>query len=171
MAKNNLGEIKVDLKINTEEIIADLKKVQREAKKATQEMRKLQVIQENKTEFEELLSLAGKHGFLLTAMTNESRGEGKTHALVKKALKENLAILVSCGSAGQSLLESYGFNNYFSAINIELLDENFSRFDGFLVDDLVRTEQIKKFTEHSGLEFKGGFTISKHCKLVMLNKE
>ena len=42
MAK--LSEVKVDLKLNTEEVIKDLKSIQREAKKATQAMRELETM-------------------------------------------------------------------------------------------------------------------------------
>lgn len=42
MAK--LSEVKVDLKLNTEEVIKDLKSIQREAKKATQAIRELETI-------------------------------------------------------------------------------------------------------------------------------
>lgn len=42
MAK--LSEVQVDLKLNTEEVIKDLKSIQREAKKATQAMRELETM-------------------------------------------------------------------------------------------------------------------------------
>lgn len=42
MAK--VGEVQVDIKVNTEEIIKELKSVQREAKKATQAVRELETI-------------------------------------------------------------------------------------------------------------------------------
>lgn len=42
MAKK--GEVKVDIKVNTEEIIKDLKSVQREARKATQAIRELETM-------------------------------------------------------------------------------------------------------------------------------
>lgn len=146
-------------------VISKLKSVQRETKKATQAVKELDTIAkaiEQKDEVATLLDLADKYGFLLTASTqHKSRGIGKTHALVNKAIKENLAIVVSGNSYVEYIKKTFDFDNVFScrALRIHAL---LRKFDGFLVDDLVPLEIVAEIMEkNTSIELKGGFVADK----------
>lgn len=158
MAKNSgvkLGELKVDLKLNTEDIIKELKSVQREAKKATQAVKEWDT-----TYIEWLLNIAGKYGFILTATDEKSRAIGKTVAIINKARKEKLLIVV-----GSNAMVNYitpGNNPDKECISVPTLFNrrgfNFKdKYNGFLIDEGVSNKDIKEIIKITGLEFKGGF--------------
>lgn len=159
MVKLN-NEVTLDIKLNTEDLIKDLKKVQREAKKATQAIKEYDASSKKENEINTLLDLAGKYGFLLTATDDMSRGIGKTHALIKKAIKENLVILVGNPAGLDYLRREYKYENITSPRKLDGIKGK--RFNGFLVDDLVTNVEIAKFADFTELEFKGGFSISQY---------
>lgn len=147
---------------DTEEVVHNLKRIQREAKNATQAIKGLELAQsisKHQTEVDTLLNLASKYGFLLTATTHDkSRGIGKTHALVKKAMAENLVILVSNMHEVDYMYNNFNFKNALSIRHITggltMIDES----QGFVVDDMVPIEYVEKLmTLYPYLELKGGF--------------
>jgi predicted transport protein len=159
MVKLN-NEVTLDIKLNTEELIKDLKKVQREAKKATQAIKEYDASSKKESEINTLLDLAGKYGFLLTATDSTSRGIGKTPALVQKAINENLAILVGSSQMARHIHETYGFKNTESchALGFSQGRTKIRECNGFLVDDLVPSEKIVQFANMYNFSFKGGFS-------------
>lgn len=159
---------------DADQVVHDLKRIQREAKQATQSVRSLQLAQEstNKNEIDQLLKLAGKYGFLLTATTHDkSRGIGKTHSLVKKAVEEDLIILVANNTQVDYMSREFSFTNAVTPRNFRGIRGK--GFNGFLVDDMVSFEDIEKFMDYfPHLRLCGGFiTDSTTIKLGNLQLE
>jgi len=158
---NATTSIRIDLDLGVDKIITDLKRIQREAKNATQAIKGLELAKNNMNrdkEIEILLDLASKNGFLLTAVSETSRGKGKTTAIVNKAKKENLLIVV-----GTVQMIDYIRPN--SEPDIECITPdrlfslglNFKKYNGFITDDGVPNKLIETIKNYTGLQFKGGF--------------
>jgi len=158
MAKINSG-ITLDVKLNTEDLIKELKQVQREAKKATQAVKEYESIKEQKADIDQLLHLADKYNFILTGTNEKSRGIGKTSALINKANKEKLLIIV--GHLQMSDYIKPGLEPDILCATPEILFKqrgyNFKKFNGFITDDGVSNRLINQIKDFTGLEFKGGF--------------
>lgn len=155
---NTTPSIKIDLDLGVDKIITDLKRIQREAKNATQAIRELEGIQqEDKVARDEILNLlntASKYGFVLTATSQEdSRGIGKTHALVEKARREGLFILVGNYNSYKYIVEQFNFPNVVNVNGYQKLPH--SKY--FLVDDLVPLKSLERFMIETGKEVIGGF--------------
>lgn len=159
--KNKVTPLKIDLDLGIDKIVTDLKTVQREAKKATQAIKEMEFAQSQLNQEDEistLLNLAGRYNFILTATNDSSRGIGKTVAMINKAKKENLLILVPFENGFQQICKQYNFNNFIVLSKIQdMHGVQYHNFDGFLSEDLVSNEEIERFIEISGLDYKGGF--------------
>lgn len=158
---NVTPSIKIDLDLGVDKIITDLKRIRREAKNATQAIKGLELTKTNMSrekEIEILLDLASKNGFLLTAMNETSRGTGKTTAIISKAKKENLLIVVGTVQVidyikpnSEPDIECVTPDKLFS------LGLDFKKYNGFIIDDGVPNKLIETIRKYTGLQFRGGF--------------